>query len=248
MCAPPTPCLSPCVDQTEEWAKQHEDGLFGPCDDHCGGGCEADCCPATSTCGIEKTVFDAAGAVLGLAGLVGSAVPGCGTSGDPVLPVTDVMTGPGGSWYQLYQSPATGMIYVSWALNSQSITVGVKEWAFGIELHTSNGYGHVSYAPPNPPNGLRAASCKPIMIALAGQPFTYFVDAGAAGWSTQASCTVTFDWHMSYGFEITANGPGGSQTFTFGGSYSCTSGVTYDSESIFRDEGSSSGFCVSVTC
>jgi hypothetical protein len=198
-------------------------------------------------------VLGPAGIVLGLAeGLVGPVIPLCGTDLDPALPVTSVITGNGGSWFQLYQSRQTGWLYVSWRLNTNNIKNGADTWAFGIEIDNQGipWASHVWYSDlTGNHNDGEFGECKPIVQLTPNQDYDYRVDAGAGGWSAQASCTLTFDWHMTVGVQIGLTG-GAAGSTTFGGSLSCSLGGEWDSESLLRGTGTTMGTdCVpEVTC
>jgi hypothetical protein len=162
--------------------------------------------------------------------------------GGAAYPATGVIDGNGGSWFQIYRDVVNGDVYVSWSLKANTLANGADTWGFGLQVTTegSSQNTYYGYIAAGGTNAGQFGICQFVAHTKPSESLQYWVDAGAGGWTSNADCTLTVDWHVTVGLEVLAP----TATTTFGGSLSCGAGVTWDSESLLRGTGIIGFMCI----
>ncbi|MES2155837.1 MAG: hypothetical protein V4510_11945 [bacterium] len=150
------------------------------------------------------------------------------------LPITDVIQGNGGSWFQLYQDQQEGSMYLSYSLTTNNLNNGADGWTFGLEIDQAPGAENFVWTSDN---SLVTCAYLGHWAAADTDPMDYIVDAGAWGMSGASSCSWSISWELEIGLQVTMLDSGAHVTERFGATVGCSDGVEFDSESLMRGTG-----------
>jgi hypothetical protein len=154
----------------------------------------------------------------------------CGSAGT-ALPHGSEIHGQAGSAAQLYFDPVSHKWYVSYQLETNSMSMGADETAFFTRVVSGDSHAR-NWADYFFEAGFLSGDCK--LIGVVDPPTEHWVLGGATGFTSSQTCEYSIWAEFSAGIKI---GPTGrvEGSVTLGGSYTCANGVVVDSEILISE-------------